>query len=77
MKFDLTWHGPVCDRSYAVEADTEEDALAELARALCENDEKWLGATRRRMKWRTSDARDDRWNSRGSLQRRLYFPAAP
>lgn len=42
MKFDLTWHGPVCDRSYAVEADTEEDALAELARALCENDEEWL-----------------------------------
>ena len=42
MKFDLTWHGPVCDRSYAVEADTVEDALAELARALNENDEEWL-----------------------------------
>jgi hypothetical protein len=42
MKFDVTWHGPVCDRYYAVEADTEEDAFHEVARALNENDEEWL-----------------------------------
>ncbi len=42
MIFELTWHGPVCDRHYVVEADTEEDAMHEVARALNENDEKWL-----------------------------------
>jgi hypothetical protein len=42
MKFDLIWHGPVCDCYYRVEADTEEDAFNEVARALNENDEKWL-----------------------------------
>jgi hypothetical protein len=40
--FELTWHGPVCDVPFSVEADTEEDAMHEVARALNENDEKWL-----------------------------------
>jgi hypothetical protein len=40
--FELTWHGPVCEVTYPVEADTEEDAMHEVARPLNENDEKWL-----------------------------------
>jgi hypothetical protein len=40
--FELTWQSPVCDVTYSVEADTEEDAMQEVCRALNENDEKWL-----------------------------------
>lgn len=42
MIFELTWSGPLCDATYSVEADAEEDAFAEVARALNENDEEWL-----------------------------------
>jgi hypothetical protein len=42
MIFELTWHGPVGDVYYRVEADTWEDAEQEVCRALNEDDERWL-----------------------------------
>lgn len=34
VRFELTWHGPVSDCDLLVEADTQGDAIAELASAL-------------------------------------------
>jgi hypothetical protein len=42
--FELAWHGPVGDVYYRVEADTEEDAMQEVCRALNEDDQRWLRA---------------------------------
>ncbi len=39
MKFELTWHGPVQDVYYAVEADTEDEAIQRLQIWLCEPDD--------------------------------------
>jgi hypothetical protein len=44
MIFELTWHGPVGDVYYRVEADTWEDAEQEVCRGLNEDDERWLSA---------------------------------
>jgi hypothetical protein len=42
MKHLVTWHGPVRDVEYQVEANREEDAVAEVCCALCEGEEERL-----------------------------------
>ena len=59
MIFELTWHGPVCDVTYSVEADTEEDAMQEICRALNEGDERWLRAHEIQPVWSEADEHDE------------------
>jgi hypothetical protein len=39
MKFELTWHGPVRDVFYSVEAYTQEEAIQRLQLYLCDPDD--------------------------------------
>jgi hypothetical protein len=58
MIFELTWHGPVCDVTYSVEADTWADAEHEVCRALNEDDQRWLRAHKTRPVWSEADGHD-------------------
>lgn len=51
MIYKLTWHGPVGDASYEVEADTWVDAEQEVCRALNEDDQRWLRAHKIQPVW--------------------------
>ena len=67
MIFELTWHGPVCDVTYSVEADTEEDAMQEICRALNEDDERWLRAHEIQRVWSEADEHDEAEESENPL----------